>query len=372
MNVSVTIPCYRSASTMLRCIQAVKAQTHPVHEIIVIDDCSPDDAGQIAHDAGCRVTRTESNIGLAASMNLALEQCQGEFLAKIDSDVELTPTWLDECLKCFTGAGVAGVGGRMVEFYQGTVADRWRAQFMPQHFGGQKVVNPVGLFGCDQLFRVSALKDVGGWNPKYRTNHEDMDLSLRLKAKKWHLVYTPFAIGLHLRKDTVASVLRNFWMWYHTPYLEAGHYASVEKAAELIPVRRQFAIERMNTCITSGAVDLMYPTLLLYWWMCLRDLEQVRADVACEFASAEEAQASIIASVRTLPVACVRRDLGALLIWGDHDIAPSGSYFDAFQKVRYVEDITPAHWQLIEVSARMVRHDEGCDEATGNGMRAST
>lgn len=371
MKISVTIPCYKSESTMLQCIKGIRAQTVPVHEVIVIDDASPDNAGRVALGEGCKVTRMDANIGLAASMNVALEKCEGDFLAKIDSDVELLSTWLEVCLKCFTGDGVAGVGGRMVEFYQGTVADRWRAEFMQQHWGLRKVANPVGLFGCDQLWRVKALKDVGGWNPKYRTNHEDMDLSMRMRQKGWHLVYTPLAIGLHLRQDDVASVLKNFWMWYHTPAMEEGFYVSVQKVAELIGRNRKMAVERFNKCVEAGRFDLCYPCLLLFYWLCLRDLEQVLKVSPGPITDADVllAQSVVLANLALVSEKHLGQSACSVQMAGmlgrDFDTRflvstdltggwlCSGAYGKAFTETKFAEELTAHHWRMIEISARM-------------------
>jgi hypothetical protein len=102
-----------------------------------------------------------------------------------------------------------------------------------------------------------------------------MDLSLRLKAAGWRLVYEPLARARHLRSDRLHAVLRNFWNWYHPPLQDRGNYESLAHAAACVPVQRGLATERINTAISQGRMELLYPTFLLFFWCCLRDLHQV-------------------------------------------------------------------------------------------------
>jgi len=47
MKISAIIPAYNSQDFILNAINSIKNQTHPVDEIIVIDDGSIDDTQQI-------------------------------------------------------------------------------------------------------------------------------------------------------------------------------------------------------------------------------------------------------------------------------------------------------------------------------------
>src|SRR5262249_9463725 len=125
-QVSVYTPGYGCEAFLERCLRSIKAQTYPVHEILLVDDRSPDRSTEIALRHGVRVFYHEENRGLAASCNTALRHATGEFLAKIDSDLELEPTWLERAMLAGTDPHTGGVGGRMVEHYTVTLPDRWR------------------------------------------------------------------------------------------------------------------------------------------------------------------------------------------------------------------------------------------------------
>ncbi|MGC8787000.1 MAG: glycosyltransferase family 2 protein, partial [Anaerolineae bacterium] len=67
-------------------------------------------------------------------------------------------------------------------------------------------------------FRLSVLREVGGFNPAFRTNAEDVDVSLRLRRAGYRLRYLPDARVYHQRTDDEASLKRAMAAWYGAAY----------------------------------------------------------------------------------------------------------------------------------------------------------
>jgi glycosyltransferase involved in cell wall biosynthesis len=273
--VAVYTPGYGCEGFLERCLRSIQGQTYPVHEVLLVDDRAPDGSTAIALRHGVRVFYHSENLGLAASCNTALEHCRGRFLAKVDSDVELSPTWLERAMLAFEDAQTAGVGGRLIEHRTATLPDQWRQRHLAQHWGLKRATDPDGLFGADCVFRVEALAAVGGWSARYRMNFEDWDLSRRLKGAGYHLVYEPRAVARHLRQDGLYDVLRNLWNWRHPIPQERGTYDSMARATGVISWHRGLATRQFNASVAGGWFDLLYPSFLLFFWFCLRDLQQV-------------------------------------------------------------------------------------------------
>ena len=98
--VSVVIPCYKQGYFLGEAIASVRNQTFANHEIIVVDDGSPDDTSQVASRyAGVRLIRQE-NRGLSAARNRGIEESRGEFLVFLDADDRLLPGALASGLSC--------------------------------------------------------------------------------------------------------------------------------------------------------------------------------------------------------------------------------------------------------------------------------
>lgn len=65
-------------------------------EVVVVDDCSPDDSGRIAaefarRDSRVRLSRTEANGGSGAARNQGLRQATGEYVWFVDADDRVAP-----------------------------------------------------------------------------------------------------------------------------------------------------------------------------------------------------------------------------------------------------------------------------------------
>ena len=86
-TVSVIIPAYRAASTIGRTLDSLLAQTQPAHEILVIDDGSPDDLAAALSPYGERVKLfRQPNGGAASARNRGIELATGEWIAFVDAD----------------------------------------------------------------------------------------------------------------------------------------------------------------------------------------------------------------------------------------------------------------------------------------------
>lgn len=97
--VSIAIPCYNHAKFVQEAIQSVIEQDYKNIELIIIDDGSKDNSVEVIQQMipACekRFVRFEfryrPNKGLCATLNEALEWCEGEFFAPLASDDLIRP-----------------------------------------------------------------------------------------------------------------------------------------------------------------------------------------------------------------------------------------------------------------------------------------
>jgi len=93
INISVIIPTYNRAFTIVQCIESVLNQSYPVNEIIVIDDNSTDDTlKQLSKfDENIIILKTEKQSGAQAARNVGIKAAKSEWIAFLDSDDEWLP-----------------------------------------------------------------------------------------------------------------------------------------------------------------------------------------------------------------------------------------------------------------------------------------
>ncbi len=87
--ISVIIPSYNRAKTILQSVNSVLSQTYSDIECLVVDDGSTDNTEDVINrinDVRLRYIKLENNMGACAARNKGIELSKGEFIAFQDSD----------------------------------------------------------------------------------------------------------------------------------------------------------------------------------------------------------------------------------------------------------------------------------------------
>lgn len=106
-TVSVIIPAYRASGFLAGAVASALEQTVPPHEVIVVDDASPDfeeTARSIeawTREGRVRLLRQERNRGPAAARNRAIAVSSGALLAFLDADDRFEPERLEAAIEVF-------------------------------------------------------------------------------------------------------------------------------------------------------------------------------------------------------------------------------------------------------------------------------
>lgn len=89
-KISVIVPVYKVESFLSRCLESILFQTYSNLEIILVNDGSPDNCGEICNHYAKKDNRIivlhQENMGLSMARNNGLEKASGEYIAFIDSD----------------------------------------------------------------------------------------------------------------------------------------------------------------------------------------------------------------------------------------------------------------------------------------------
>jgi putative glycosyltransferase len=103
MKISVVAPIYRSAPYIeelhRRCVAAIKATGATEHEIILVNDASPDNGLEIAKELaskfpGVVVIDLSRNFGQHKAIMTGLAAATGDYVFVMDSDLEEEPEWI--------------------------------------------------------------------------------------------------------------------------------------------------------------------------------------------------------------------------------------------------------------------------------------
>lgn len=276
MVVTGVIPCFNGEAFVGEAIRRLQNQTRPLDELIIVDDGSTDRSLSIIQSfSNVVLIQHVKNMGLPAGRNNAWKAAKGEIIVYVDVDAYAAPDFVENIVSAYEDEQTGGVGGAGYEVHQKPSPNRWRQLFLSQNHGDIPLVDVPFLFGIGASFRRSVLEEVGGFDPVFTTNGEDVDICLRIRKKGYRLRYTPAAKLYHHRFDSwksLRSMIFRWWYWGHIAHMknDVPHYLYEH-------LRVTF---RMMKHICSYAIRNMKPRLmcinLLFFYEALRAIVKAR------------------------------------------------------------------------------------------------
>ena len=206
-SVSVIVCSYNGAATIEGTLKGLERLEYPRVEVIVVDDGSTDGTSAIAETFDVRLIRTE-NRGLSSARNTGCEAASGDIVAYLDDDASPDPHWLHYLVHTLLTTDAAGVGGPNLP----PPEDGFVATCVANAPGGPVHVllddrDAEHVPGCNMALRKSTLAALGGFDPRFRTAGDDVDLCWRLRASGQRLAFHPAATVWHHRRNS----LRGYW-----------------------------------------------------------------------------------------------------------------------------------------------------------------
>jgi glycosyltransferase involved in cell wall biosynthesis len=206
--VSIILPVRDGQSSIAATLESAIGQTYGNTEIVVVDDGSRDGTRAIVGEWSARDSRVrlieQTNRGVAAARNRAIEAARGELIAPLDADDLWDPTKIERqvrrLLEAGDGTGMVYCWWVSIDL-DGAVIDwspRWRIEGRTPERLLQ--VNYTGNASVP-LYRRRCLQEVGGYDERLRERAEgceDWDLALKV-AERWSVAVVPSALVAYRR-----------------------------------------------------------------------------------------------------------------------------------------------------------------------------
>jgi glycosyltransferase involved in cell wall biosynthesis len=198
--VSVIIPCFRQAQFLPDAIDSVEVQTYARHEILVVDDGSPDQTAEVVRRYPAVRYLRQRNRGLAGARNTGIHCSRGAYLVFLDADDRLLPTHFERSLEGFERRPDAAIvcgdyrlfgvddGGGHVHMCDPT----------PDHYGTLLRTNFIGP-PHPAMFRRDVVFEVGMFREELKAC-EDLDLYLRIARR--YAIYCHHEIVAEYRRHS--------------------------------------------------------------------------------------------------------------------------------------------------------------------------
>jgi GT2 family glycosyltransferase len=199
------VPLHNRADLLESLLDSIGRQTVPFAEVVVVDNASTDGAAELARRRGARVIEMGENAGFARAVNQGWRSAATDWVAILNSDVELDSRWLE---RLSDGVGEAGYATGMIldatnrNAIDGTydlmsrAACAWRAGH--GDLRGSEEPSRIAIApGTACIFRRDLLDRLHGFDERYGSYLEDVDLGLRCLRAGFTGAYVPDAVAYH-------------------------------------------------------------------------------------------------------------------------------------------------------------------------------
>ena len=259
--ISVVIPAFNREKTITYCLNSVLAQTYENMEVIVVDDCSTDNAVEVVKgyiDLRVRCIVLEKNSGAQAARNRGIKEAKGDWIAFQDSDDEWLPDKLERQVKVLSGAGfdlytVVHSNTIKYEYKNGTKC-LWK---LPIVEGESEKIYPVLLAGPGPVFpsllaSKSALERISYLDENV-PSYQEWDTSIRLAkyCRFIHIREPLFIYYLH-NEDTISKDTKRDFLGYK--YIIEKHEEDIKTYCSE-KIWKQHLSTLLWKCLRSGLME---------------------------------------------------------------------------------------------------------------------
>ena len=190
VKVSIGIPTYNRADGYFKeTLESALAQTYPDIEIIVADNGSTDNTGELVasyEDPRIKYYRQEKNIDPNDNFNFCLQQAKGDYFLLLHDDDLIDPDFVEACMKEARGRidlGVIQSGTRLID-HKGRVLHespiRLKADTVYGYIKGW-FEHKIALYLCSTLYNTKLLKKNGGFRSPHNL-FQDVVATVKLVA----------------------------------------------------------------------------------------------------------------------------------------------------------------------------------------------
>ncbi len=231
-RVDLIIPTYNGREHLRTCLTAVRNQTFPGFNVIVVDDGSADgsDLMMIEEFPEFGYLRRPGNLGFAAACNTGIGAGSAEFVALLNNDAIPEPEWLKRLVDAMDRNPDAGALASKILLADGS----GRLHAAGDTFSWSGLANSRGVWELDQgqydveeevfsacaaaaMYRRSALEKASAitrhvFDADFFMYLEDIDLGWRLRLLGYGIRYIPDARVAHHLSATGGGPLASYYV----------------------------------------------------------------------------------------------------------------------------------------------------------------
>jgi hypothetical protein len=214
----VVIPSWNSRDLLVPCLDSLCDQGVEL-ELLVVDNGSTDGSVGLLAERGVEHVALPRNAGFAAAVNLGAARARAESIFVLNADTVLEPGCVGALREALAAdRSLGGVQPRILQLEEGAGAGDLAAARLysagqgltrdgraleegageaqqPRWLAGREV---FGVCGAACLLRRELFERLGGYDERYFSFYEDVDLNVRARIAGWRFEYVPEAVVWHV------------------------------------------------------------------------------------------------------------------------------------------------------------------------------
>jgi GT2 family glycosyltransferase len=217
-SAALVIPSWNSRDLLPCCLDSLRDQGTEL-EVLVVDNGSRDGSVELLEERGVAHLALPRNIGFAAAINLGAACVRAEAVLVLNADTVLRPGCVAQLLAALQGdRSLGGVQPRILQLeageapaddagarlysagqaltVDGRALEQGAGEAQPARLPGAHEI--FGVCGAACLLRRELFSELGGYDERYFSFYEDVDLNVRARIAGWRFGYVPEAAVWHV------------------------------------------------------------------------------------------------------------------------------------------------------------------------------
>jgi len=220
--VSIIILNWNGHEIIKECLDSIRKLNYPNFETIVIDNGSTDGSQKYLESFNeIILIKNNKNLGYAGGNNVGFKIAKGKYVAVINNDVIVDPSWLQLIVNYLEqDENIAAAGGCLKRFYESSKLDCLFCyigyDLMMRECTNKKIyekikainkpVKVISLSGAAIVLRKNILDKLNGFDETLFSYHEEADLCMRIFLAGYKCIFVPDAIAFHKRSLSFSKI----------------------------------------------------------------------------------------------------------------------------------------------------------------------
>lgn len=225
MQTAVVILNWNGSSFLKKFLPSVLSCTDPTISIIVADNASTDNSVELLQREfpQIQIIKNKTNGGFAKGYNDALSQINSDYYVLLNSDIEVTPGWINPIIKLMESDNsiaacqplirsyhtpqlfeYAGASGGFIDSYGYPFCRGRLFQHLESDFGQYNDTREIfWATGACLFIRAELYHKLGGFDEDFFAHMEEIDLCWRLKHEGYKIMVCPESVVYHVGGGTL-------------------------------------------------------------------------------------------------------------------------------------------------------------------------